>query len=796
MDVMFCNKSGIIHPWADRGSRAAHIIKKQTSNITGLLACNTLMRILLVDDDENLMDLLAERLIQQRYAVDVAIDGSTAQTYLDLFEYDLVVLDLMLPDGDGIEFAQRFRQDGYTNPLMILTAKETTTEKVRALDAGADDYVVKPFDFDELCARIRALLRRENNALPAILSWGSLQLDPSACKTTYNGHAIRLTPKEFAMMELFLRHPYRIYSLGAIIEDLWSFEDPPSEDAVRTHIKGLRRKLREVGAPKNLIKTVYGLGYQLNESAVDPSANGLGRSPLSAVSRVDSKSQLSRSQLSKSQLEENSGEQVASQVSESLISNGLTSEGLTNEQTGHQRSIQAAENRAREQTNRPLSAKQNSHGTLEASASTNLNQRLTAAYDRYLTAASVQLTTLEHLLQAITADSLTTRLYQQSLAIAHNLSGSLGSFGFAEGSRLAQSLESQLRGLNIYLEAASINSTAHALDEPLTLHGRLPNEVVARLAQSVQALSQLVHSAERQPPTSTLSTSVQSGLPVLLIVSEDSQFAQRLSAIAPQAYLQTKQVETLTQARALLKSTRCDLLLIDFDVGPFEMAKTASSQQGQQSAARSWALIKQIKKDYLLPVMITAQPLDLARRLNLIEQGVDVVNNRSAEPLQILLAAAEMIKAEGKQGRVAIADDDPDTLALFKTSLEPWGFKVTPFESAPALWHWLDGYITPQESVAQRSHSQSPSPQTYQLPTDILVLDIEMPTFNGLELCRVIRADTRFQSIPILFLTKHQETALRTQAYQVGGDDFIHKAVAPAELAVRLRNQLKRACRL
>ncbi|MEO0648689.1 MAG: response regulator, partial [Cyanobacteria bacterium J06650_10] len=102
------------------------------------------MRILLVDDDENLMDLLAERLIQQRYAVDIAVDGSSAQTYIDLFEYDVVVLDLMLPDGDGIDFAQRFRREGYANPLMILTAKETTAEKVRALDAGADDYVVKP----------------------------------------------------------------------------------------------------------------------------------------------------------------------------------------------------------------------------------------------------------------------------------------------------------------------------------------------------------------------------------------------------------------------------------------------------------------------------------------------------------------------------------------------------------------------------------------------------------------------------------------------------------------------------
>ncbi|MEL6880551.1 MAG: response regulator transcription factor, partial [Cyanobacteria bacterium J06607_10] len=206
------------------------------------------MRILLVDDDERLMQVLAERLIQQRYAVDIAVDGSSAQTYTDLFDYDLIVLDLMLPDGDGIRFCQEFRTAGYTNPLMILTARGSTAEKVRALDAGADDYVVKPFDFDELCARIRALLRRENQGLPTVLSWGLLRLDPSTCETTYQDRPIRLTPKEFSMMELFLRHPSRVYSLGTIIDDLWSFESPPSEDAVRTHIKGLRRKLKGVGA--------------------------------------------------------------------------------------------------------------------------------------------------------------------------------------------------------------------------------------------------------------------------------------------------------------------------------------------------------------------------------------------------------------------------------------------------------------------------------------------------------------------------------------------------------------------
>ncbi|NEQ52272.1 MAG: response regulator [Leptolyngbya sp. SIO3F4] len=222
------------------------------------------MRILLVDDDEALMDTLANHLIHQRYAVDITTDGQSAQGYLDMFSYDLVVLDLNLPDGSGIEFCQTFRKAGYEQPILILSATDTPAQKVKALDAGADDYVVKPFNLDELGARIRALLRREQVGLPTVLQLGGINLNPSTCETTYDNTPIHLTPKEFSLLELFLRRPDRVYSLDAIIDDLWAFENPPSEDAVRTHIKGLRQKLTAVGAPKNLIKTVYGLGYRLN----------------------------------------------------------------------------------------------------------------------------------------------------------------------------------------------------------------------------------------------------------------------------------------------------------------------------------------------------------------------------------------------------------------------------------------------------------------------------------------------------------------------------------------------------
>jgi len=131
------------------------------------------------------------------------------------------------------------------------------------LDAGADDYVVKPFDLQELSARIRALLRRGSETSPPVLEWGGLSLDPATCEVTYEGQPFYPTPKEYGILQLLLRHSRRVFSRRAIVEQLWDLESPPEEETVKAHIKGLRQKLKSVGAPGDFIETVYGLGYRL-----------------------------------------------------------------------------------------------------------------------------------------------------------------------------------------------------------------------------------------------------------------------------------------------------------------------------------------------------------------------------------------------------------------------------------------------------------------------------------------------------------------------------------------------------
>ncbi|QLE59464.1 response regulator [Nostoc sp. TCL26-01] len=231
------------------------------------------MKILVVEDDKLNAYALTAVLTNQNYVVEVAVDGDTAWDLIQTYDYDLILLDVMLPKLNGISLCRQIRSSGRQMPILLLTGCDSSHEKAIGLDAGADDYVVKPFDEEELVARVRALLRRGGTTAQPILEWGNLRLDPSSCEVTYNQHLLSLTPKEYALLELFLRNSRRVFSCSMILEHIWSYEDTPQEEAVRTHIKGLRMKLRNVGAPHDLIETVYGIGYRLKSQEAGESGS-------------------------------------------------------------------------------------------------------------------------------------------------------------------------------------------------------------------------------------------------------------------------------------------------------------------------------------------------------------------------------------------------------------------------------------------------------------------------------------------------------------------------------------------
>jgi DNA-binding response OmpR family regulator len=221
------------------------------------------MRILLVEDDSRLADSLAEVLLAQRYIVDLARDGEAGWQQLTSAPYDLILMDVTLPKLDGLGLCGRMRDRGLTTPVLMLTARDTSSDKVLGLDAGADAYMVKPFHLEELLAQVRALLRRGQTSFTPVLQWGPLTLDPASYEVTYHSTLLRLTPKEFALLEALLRYGRRVLSRTAIVDQIWHWQEAPEDNTIKSYIKTLRAKLREAGAPKDFIETVHGLGYRL-----------------------------------------------------------------------------------------------------------------------------------------------------------------------------------------------------------------------------------------------------------------------------------------------------------------------------------------------------------------------------------------------------------------------------------------------------------------------------------------------------------------------------------------------------
>ncbi len=221
------------------------------------------MKILVVEDDPELLEPLNTVLSQIGHVVDGVETAEVATWLLEQQEYDLLILDWMLPTGSGIDLCQHYRTIGKTAPVLMLTARDSTKDKVMGLDAGADDYLVKPIDMLELLARVRALGRRSTHWQDSILRLGDLGLDLSTLTADFQGRQVSLSHREAQLLELFLRHPRQILTRDQIEQALWNWEAEPGHNAITVQIRRLRQRLQVIGADR-AIKTVYGAGYRLS----------------------------------------------------------------------------------------------------------------------------------------------------------------------------------------------------------------------------------------------------------------------------------------------------------------------------------------------------------------------------------------------------------------------------------------------------------------------------------------------------------------------------------------------------
>ncbi len=221
------------------------------------------MRVLLVEDEDRIADFIARGLSEQGYAVDVAPDGDEALQWTDVAAFDLIILDVMPPGLDGIEVCRGLRNKGLVTPILMLTARDAVEDRVKGLDSGADDYLVKPFAFAELLARLRALMRREPAVVENVLQVDDLTMDTTTLEVSRQGAAIELTTKECRLLEYLLRHPNRVLTRTMISEHVWNYEFGNATNVIDVHIRNLRRKIDDSFLCK-LIQTVRGAGYRIS----------------------------------------------------------------------------------------------------------------------------------------------------------------------------------------------------------------------------------------------------------------------------------------------------------------------------------------------------------------------------------------------------------------------------------------------------------------------------------------------------------------------------------------------------
>jgi DNA-binding response OmpR family regulator len=615
------------------------------------------MKILLVEDDQATAAAVAAALTVDHYSVNVATDGKTALALALAFAYDLVLLDVLIPEIDGISVCRHLRSQGDATPILLLTAKDASRDRVLGLDAGADDYLVKPFHMPELLARIRALLRRATAQGASVITWENLRLDSRTGEIHYGETLLKLTPKEHGILELLLCNPRQIFSRSVILDKLWDVTECPGEDTVTTHVKALRQKLKSAGAPKDLIESVYGLGYRF---------------------------------------------QSLERASPAVLLADPPGDPLTDRVPSAAPPTQQSVDRIMEEL----------WGKFKAGFMAQVDGLLAVAI-------------------ALATGNVTPEQYQQACLDVHKLKGGLGIFGYPQGSVLALEIEQVLRS-------------------PLPLS----SEQIIHLKHQVQALQAMLS----QPPgvgatAIAPQTAVLPSMPSIMVVAQDLSFTTALAiAVADRYHLEI--VGDPIAARHTLEYRMPAVLLLDFTL--FE------------AQAADWTWLQAVATR--IPVIGLTDSPTFMDRVQVGRLGGRACLPKSVGGDQLFQTIQRLCPApRATPGRVLAVDDDPTILALLKTLLEPWGLFVTTLEDPQRFWSVFTA-CTP----------------------DLLVLDIEMPSLSGIELCRVVRDDDGWGDRPILFLTAHHDDAQMYAAFAAGADDYIQKPIRAPELVTRIVGRLDR----
>jgi DNA-binding response OmpR family regulator len=602
------------------------------------------MKILVVENDDTVANALQKGLIAQQYLVEIAIDHQAGWDLVEIYEYDLILLDLSLPQMDGISFCSKLREKGNFTPILLLIAQEQINQKMIGLEAGADDYIVKPYGLNELLARIDSLLRRDKVLISTAIKWESLHLDSSNCNVTYANQPLNLTAKEYALLELFICNTHRIFSQSALIDRLWSLAEYPTENTVRAHVKKLRQKLKKAGAADDFIETVYGLGYRLK--------------------------------------------------------------GLEN------------------QPEKSLATDQENH----------ISPEFADIWERSQGTYLQRVEILKQVIVAFQSSSLNETLLESAQQEAHTLKGSLGSFGLIAAEQLASEI-----------------------DQILLASDRLQLAQIEQLAHLVVALQQEIEKPVKSTPSTIINLAVSNRSARLLIIDDDTELTTALGEAIAGHGLIADTAANIIQARQAIATAQPDVILLD-------LGFPAAQENGLQ-------LLAELQNDHAaIPTIVFTATENFVDRIAVARLGAKGFLQKPVSAHQILAKVAQILsQTNSLDARLLIVDDDPAMLDILGHLLSPWGFQLTLLDKPQLFWKVLEE-ATP----------------------DLLILDLKMPDFSGIDLCQVVRNDLRWSDLPILFLSAHTDAETICQVYTAGADDFVHKPIVEPELVARILNRLER----
>jgi diguanylate cyclase (GGDEF)-like protein len=624
------------------------------------------MKILLVEDDEATVKLLQLAFSRQQYTIDVALDGTTGWHFAESSDYDLILLDVMLPKLDGISFCRRLRAQHNNVPVLMMTARDTVSDRVLGLDAGADDYLIKPFELNELAARVRSLLRRGRETSVATLAWGDIRIDTVSGEAYHRDRPLQLSRREHAILELLLRHPKQVFTRSKIIDLLWSFDNPPGEETVTAHIKGLRRKLKTAGASPDAIENVYGQGYRLNSAML--MAEPAPVRPARSLRKEEQN------------LPEPTEQRVMAKVAQIWQSNRFHS-------IGH-------------------------------------------------------VTMLEQAVSSLSTGSFSEELAQIAAQAAHKLAGSLGMFGFQDGSQMARQLE-------------ALFQTAKSLD----------CQQISQISDRVAELRQVIETATlpnspsplppgRKPPK-------DDRLPLLLIVDSDLELAERLAAEAIAQGYRSEIVPNPVVAREQIARDRPACVFTELSFPDME-------ENGLQ-------LLSELTSSPLpIPTIVLTTSDSFPDRLEASRHGCQIFLPKPYVPSSAIEAVNQLLKRDRSSAvRILVVDDDVQVLELLHNLLEPHGIELISLNDPLCFWTVFEETMP-----------------------DMTILDVTMTDINGIELCQTIRSDPAWNHMPIVFLTAHTDETTIQKLFAFGADDCISKPATESMLVTRIFNRLERIHRL